>query len=132
MVERSTSNQREAAGVPAGAGHRGRRAGAGHRAAARSVRCRTRQRQSTVQEGADGFLQDGDRTTQFMVFLRLFVVPVGRRDKATKMDVDELRENFGTTCDQHVNDMIDSLQNDRKFRKMPEKRGWTIDYDILK
>ncbi|MEV5441023.1 hypothetical protein AB0N23_00445 [Streptomyces sp. NPDC052644] len=60
------------------------------------------------------------------------LIDAGRWDKAMKMDIDEIRQNFGTKYDQHIKDMIDSLQNNRKFQKMLEKRGWTIDYDILK
>ncbi|GGQ01984.1 RHS repeat-associated core domain-containing protein [Streptomyces roseolilacinus] len=60
------------------------------------------------------------------------LIDAGRWDLAMKMDIDEIRANFGTKYDQHIKDMIESLQHNRKFQKMLQKRGWTIDYDVLK
>ncbi|MCQ6555491.1 hypothetical protein NPS70_20155 [Streptomyces sp. C10-9-1] len=60
------------------------------------------------------------------------LIDAGHWDQAMKMDIDEIRENFGDKYDTHIKDMIDSLQNNGKFQKMLEKRGWTVDYDILK
>ncbi|WP_313896659.1 RHS repeat-associated core domain-containing protein [Streptomyces sp. GC420] len=56
----------------------------------------------------------------------------GRWDLAMKMDIDEIRELYGDKYDTHIADMIESLKHNRKFQAMLEKRGWTIDYDILK
>ncbi|MFC7977704.1 RHS repeat-associated core domain-containing protein [Streptomyces cinereoruber] len=60
------------------------------------------------------------------------LIDAGRWDLATKMDIDECRRKFGTKYDTHIADMIASLEKNRKFQKMLTKRGWTIDYDILK
>lgn len=60
------------------------------------------------------------------------LIDAGRWDKAMKMDIDECRRKFGSKYDTHIADMISSLENNRKFQKMLTKRGWTIDYDILK
>ncbi len=60
------------------------------------------------------------------------LIDAGRWDKAMMMDIDETRKKFGTKYDQHIKDMIDSLKSNRKFQKLLEKKGWTIDYDILK
>ncbi|MFJ3164386.1 RHS repeat-associated core domain-containing protein [Streptomyces kanasensis] len=60
------------------------------------------------------------------------LIDAGRWDKAMMMDIDEVRKKFGTKYDQHIKDMIDSLQNNRKFQKLLEKKGWTVDYSILK
>ncbi|WP_405603670.1 DUF6531 domain-containing protein [Streptomyces sp. NBC_01410] len=60
------------------------------------------------------------------------LIDQGRWDKAMMMDIRECRRKFGDKYDQHIADMIASLENNRKFQKMLEKRGWTIDYNILK
>ncbi|MGA5874044.1 DUF6531 domain-containing protein [Streptomyces cinereoruber] len=60
------------------------------------------------------------------------LIDAGRWDLAMKMDIDECRRKFGTKYDTHIADMIASLEKNRKFQKMLTKRGWTIDYDILK
>jgi hypothetical protein len=49
-----------------------------------------------------------------------------------KMDIDEVRAKYGDKYDKHIEDMVESLKNNRKFQAMLERRGWTIDYDILK
>ncbi|MFE7597461.1 DUF6531 domain-containing protein [Streptomyces sp. NPDC057494] len=60
------------------------------------------------------------------------LIDQGRWDEAMMMDINEIRELYGDKYDTHIADMIDSLQHNRKFQKMLEERGWTIDYDILK
>ncbi|MFE5512398.1 DUF6531 domain-containing protein [Streptomyces sp. NPDC056529] len=60
------------------------------------------------------------------------LIDAGRWDMAMKMDIDECRRKFGTKYDTHIADMIASLEKNRKFQTMLTKRGWTIDYDILK
>ncbi|MEU0255567.1 DUF6531 domain-containing protein [Streptomyces sp. NPDC006184] len=59
-------------------------------------------------------------------------IDAGRWDEAMKMDIDEIRELYGDKYDTHIKDMVDSLKNNRKFQAMLEKKGWTINYDILK
>ncbi|MFF8835251.1 DUF6531 domain-containing protein [Streptomyces sp. NPDC015130] len=59
-------------------------------------------------------------------------IDAGRWDLAMKMDIDEVRAKYGDKYDQHIADMITSLKENRKFQAMLERRGWTIDYDILK
>ncbi len=56
----------------------------------------------------------------------------GAWDKAMKMDIDEIRELYGNKYDTHIKDMVASLENNRKFQAMLEKKGWKIDYEILK
>ncbi|WP_327190863.1 DUF6531 domain-containing protein [Streptomyces xinghaiensis] len=60
------------------------------------------------------------------------LIDSGRWDQAMKMDIDEIRTLYGNKYDTHIADMIDSLQHNRKFQAMLTKRGWTIDYDVLK
>ncbi|MFJ6635905.1 hypothetical protein ACIQMR_31585 [Streptomyces sp. NPDC091376] len=60
------------------------------------------------------------------------LIDQGRWDLAMKMDIDEIRELYGSKYDTHIADMIDSLQHNRKFQAMLTKRGWTIDYEVLK
>ncbi|MFF5922723.1 DUF6531 domain-containing protein [Streptomyces flavochromogenes] len=59
-------------------------------------------------------------------------IDAGRWDLAMKMDIDEVRAKYGDKYDQHIADMVTSLKENRKFQAMLERRGWTIDYDILK
>ncbi|WP_225805340.1 DUF6531 domain-containing protein, partial [Streptomyces sp. NK15101] len=59
-------------------------------------------------------------------------IDAGRWDLAMKMDIDEVRAKYGDKYDKHIADMVESLKNNRKFQAMLERRGWTIDYDILK
>jgi RHS repeat-associated protein len=59
-------------------------------------------------------------------------IDAGRWDLAMKMDIDEVRAKYGDKYDKHIEDMVESLKNNRKFQAMLERRGWTIDYDILK
>ncbi|MEV6055851.1 hypothetical protein [Streptomyces sp. NPDC052107] len=49
-----------------------------------------------------------------------------------KMDIDEIRELYGDKYDTYIKDMVDSLKNNKKFQAMLTKKGWTINYDILK
>lgn len=60
------------------------------------------------------------------------LIDAGRWDQAMKMDIDEIRELYGDKYDTHIKDMVDSLKNNRKFQAMLEKKGWAIDYDLLK
>jgi RHS repeat-associated protein len=60
------------------------------------------------------------------------LIDAGRWDLAMKMDIDEVRAKYGDKYDKHIADMIASLKENRKFQAMLERRGWTIDYDILK
>ncbi|MFJ9207637.1 RHS repeat-associated core domain-containing protein [Streptomyces sp. NPDC102264] len=60
------------------------------------------------------------------------LIDAGRWDQAMMMDIKECRKKFGDKYDGHIEDMIASLENNRKFQKMLEKRGWTVDYDVLK
>ncbi|GEK04039.1 RHS repeat-associated core domain-containing protein [Streptomyces sp. ATE26] len=60
------------------------------------------------------------------------LIDAGRWDQAMKMDIDEIRELYGDKYDSHIKDMVDSLKNNRKFQAMLEKKGWTINYDLLK
>lgn len=59
-------------------------------------------------------------------------IDAGRWDLAMKMDIDEVRAEYGDKCDKRIADMVESLKNNRKLQAMLERRGWTIDYDILK
>ncbi|MEU6170095.1 DUF6531 domain-containing protein [Streptomyces tanashiensis] len=59
-------------------------------------------------------------------------IDAGRWDLAMKMDIDEVRAKYGDKYDKHIADMVESLKDNRKFQAMLERRGWTIDYDILK
>jgi RHS repeat-associated protein len=60
------------------------------------------------------------------------LIDAGRWDQAMKMDIDEIRELYGDKYDKHIKDMVGSLENNRKFQAMLEKKGWKIDYDLLK
>ncbi|MFF7755059.1 DUF6531 domain-containing protein [Streptomyces sp. NPDC007971] len=60
------------------------------------------------------------------------LIDAGRWDQAMKMDIDEIRELYGDKYDTHIKDMVDSLKNNKKFQAMLTKKGWTINYDILK
>lgn len=60
------------------------------------------------------------------------LIDAGRWDEAMKMDIDEIRDLYGTKYDTHIADMVESLKDNRKFQAMLTKRGWTIDYDLLK
>ena len=60
------------------------------------------------------------------------LIDAGRWDKAMKMDIDEIRALYGTEYDTHIADMVGSLKDNKTFQAMLTKRGWTIDYDLLK
>ncbi|WP_406384088.1 DUF6531 domain-containing protein [Streptomyces sp. NBC_00117] len=59
-------------------------------------------------------------------------IDAGRWDKAMKMDIDEIRKLYGDKYDTHIKDMVDSLDNNRKFQAMLKQKGWKIDSDLLK
>ncbi|QLJ02876.1 RHS repeat protein [Streptomyces sp. NEAU-sy36] len=60
------------------------------------------------------------------------LIDAGRWDMAMKMDIDEIRELYGNKYDTHIKDMVDSLKSNRKFQAMLDKKGWTINYELLK
>ncbi|MGW6848562.1 RHS repeat-associated core domain-containing protein [Streptomyces virginiae] len=60
------------------------------------------------------------------------LIDAGRWDLAMKKDIDEIRELYGDKYDTHIADMVESLKVNKKFQKMLEKRGWEIDYEVLK
>ncbi|MFF3603636.1 hypothetical protein [Streptomyces sp. NPDC002463] len=49
-----------------------------------------------------------------------------------KTDIEEVRAKHGDTCDKRIADVGESAKKDGKFQALPERRGWTIDCDILK
>ncbi|MFE0178942.1 hypothetical protein ACFWZ2_42220 [Streptomyces sp. NPDC059002] len=60
------------------------------------------------------------------------LIDSGKWDQAMKMDIDDIRAQYGSKYDSHITDMVDSLKNNGKFQAMLTKRGWTINYDLLK
>ncbi|MFE1877049.1 hypothetical protein ACFW9N_40400 [Streptomyces sp. NPDC059496] len=60
------------------------------------------------------------------------LIDAGRWDLAMRMDVDEVREQYGDTYDTHIADMVESLEVNKEFQKMLEMREWTIDHEVLK
>ncbi|MFD6985205.1 hypothetical protein ACFWAX_31585, partial [Streptomyces sp. NPDC059956] len=60
------------------------------------------------------------------------LIDSGRWDLAMKMDIDEIRDLYGDKYDTHIADMVESLKANKKFQDMLTKRGWSIDYDVLK
>ncbi|MFE1769708.1 putative T7SS-secreted protein [Streptomyces sp. NPDC059008] len=60
------------------------------------------------------------------------LIDQGRIDEAIKMDIDDIRARFGNKYDQHIQDMVQSLPDNRGFQNLLNQHGWTINYDLLK
>lgn len=71
------------------------------------------------------------RSERWRAKQRVFI-DAGRWDNAMKMDIDEIRKLYGDKYDSHIKDMVDSLENNRKFQAMLEQKGWKTDSDLLR
>ncbi|MFF8790330.1 putative T7SS-secreted protein [Streptomyces sp. NPDC015125] len=60
------------------------------------------------------------------------LIDQGRIDEAIKMDIDDIRSRFDSKYDQHIQDMIQSLPDNKGFQNFLNQNGWTINYDLLK
>ncbi|HWG24950.1 DUF6531 domain-containing protein [Actinospica sp.] len=60
------------------------------------------------------------------------LISQGRFDKAMKMDIDEIRDQFGTKYDDAIRQMVDDMPKNRGLRTFLRKNGWTINYCLLK
>ncbi|WP_373287619.1 RHS repeat-associated core domain-containing protein [Streptomyces purpureus] len=59
------------------------------------------------------------------------LVSQGRVTEAMRMDIDDIKHKFPGTYDQHIEDMVASLKNNKPLQAMLNKRGWNIDGDAL-
>ncbi|RZU45494.1 RHS repeat-associated protein [Streptomyces sp. BK022] len=55
----------------------------------------------------------------------------GRITEAMRMDIDDIKAKFPGTYDQHIKDMVESLEHNKPLQAMLKKRGWTIDKAAL-
>ncbi|MFI7101456.1 DUF6531 domain-containing protein [Streptomyces sp. NPDC050161] len=60
------------------------------------------------------------------------LIDQGRIDEAIKMDINDIRARFGSKYDQHIQDMVQSLPDNKGFQNLLNEHGWTINYDLLK
>ncbi|GAA3196788.1 MULTISPECIES: DUF6531 domain-containing protein [Streptomyces] len=60
------------------------------------------------------------------------LIDQGRIDEAIKMDIDDIRARFGSKYDQHIQDMVQTLPDNKGFQNLLHEHGWTINYDLLK
>ncbi|WP_344383689.1 RHS repeat-associated core domain-containing protein, partial [Streptomyces thermolineatus] len=59
------------------------------------------------------------------------LIKQGKFDEAMKMDIDEIRKEYGTKYDAAIKEMVDSLPHNRKFQKYLAANGWKIRYCLL-
>lgn len=50
---------------------------------------------------------------------------------AIRMDVNDIKRRFPGKCDQHIEEMVNSLKHTKRLQAMLTKRGWTIDEHVL-
>lgn len=60
------------------------------------------------------------------------LISQGKFDEAMKMDIDEIRAQFGTKYDAAIKQMVDDMPKNRAFQKFLKKNGWSIRYCLLK
>lgn len=65
--------------------------------------------------------------------LTVRLIPVGRRllDPAACVDIDDIKTRFPDKYDQHIEDMVNSLQHNKSLQKMLTNHGWSIDTAAL-
>ncbi|MEV5381716.1 RHS repeat-associated core domain-containing protein [Streptomyces sp. NPDC052721] len=59
------------------------------------------------------------------------LVNQGRITEAMRMDIDDIKRRFPGKYDQHIEDMVNSLKDNKPFQEMLTKRGWTVDVNEL-
>ncbi|MGA5040206.1 RHS repeat-associated core domain-containing protein [Streptomyces capoamus] len=59
------------------------------------------------------------------------LVDKGRITEAMRMDIDDIKRRFPGKYDQHIEDMVNSLKDNKPFQDMLTKRGWTVDVNEL-
>ncbi|MET9554546.1 hypothetical protein [Streptomyces sp. NPDC006645] len=47
------------------------------------------------------------------------------------MDIDDIKTRFPDKYDQHIEDMVNSLQHNKSLQKMLTNHGWSIDTAAL-
>lgn len=60
------------------------------------------------------------------------LISQGRFDQAMKMDIDEIRTQYGTKYDNAIQQMVAHMPKNRSFQTFLKKNGWTINYSLLK
>jgi RHS repeat-associated protein len=55
----------------------------------------------------------------------------GRITEAMRMDIDDIKRRFPGKYDQHIEDMVASLKDNKPLQEMLKNRGWTIDENAL-
>lgn len=55
----------------------------------------------------------------------------GKITEAMRMDIDDIKTRFPDKYDQHIEDMVNSLQHNKSLQKMLTNHGWSIDTAAL-
>ncbi|MCH6161488.1 RHS repeat-associated core domain-containing protein [Streptomyces marispadix] len=60
------------------------------------------------------------------------LIDEGKFDEAMKMDIDDIRDLYGSKYDENIRDMVEGMKSNKGLQDFLTAHGWKINYDLLK